>query len=81
MQTEKSSEKSSGWGGARNNSGRKKTTSKSIALRIPEDVEAILDSVEGSKSAYIVEAIRFYHNAVRSNQADRDRIAQDTSSR
>lgn len=52
---------SAGWGGKREGSGRKKTSSKSIALRIPEDVEKILDAVEGSKTAYIVEAIRFYH--------------------
>lgn len=47
-------------GGARPGAGRKKTTSKSIAIRIPADVEAILDEVEGSKSAYIIEAIRAY---------------------
>lgn len=47
-------------GGARPGSGRKKTTSKSIALRIPEDVEKILDEVKGSKSQYIVAAIRAY---------------------
>lgn len=53
------------WGGAREGAGRKKTTSKSIALRIPEDVAAILDSVEGSKSAFIVEAIRAYAKTAR----------------
>lgn len=45
-------------GGARPGAGRKRTTAKSIALRIPEDVAEILDSVEGSKSAFIVAAIR-----------------------
>lgn len=52
------SSKPSSWGGARKGSGRKKTSSKSIALRIPKDVVEILDKVEGSKSAYIVNAIR-----------------------
>lgn len=51
---------SAGWGGSRSGAGRKKSTAKSIALRIPEDVVEILDRVEGSKSAYIVEAIRAY---------------------
>lgn len=59
MQNENNSQPS-GWGGARTGAGRKKSTAKSIALRIPEDVAAILDSVEGSKSAYIVAAIRAY---------------------
>lgn len=48
------------WGGARAGAGRKKTTARSIALRIPDDVAAILDSVP-NRSAYIVEAIRYYH--------------------
>lgn len=47
------------WGGEREGSGRKKTTSKSIALRIPEDVAEILDHVE-NRSAFIIEAIRHY---------------------
>lgn len=50
----------SGWGGARQGAGRKKSTAKSIALRIPDDVAEILDGVDGSKSAYIVAAIRAY---------------------
>lgn len=45
------------WGGKREGAGRKKTTSKSIALRIPEDVVEILDNVE-NRSAFIIEAIR-----------------------
>lgn len=61
MQNAKQSD--SGWGGARAGSGRKKTSARSIALRIPADVAEILDSVQGSKSAYIVEAIRAYHAA------------------
>lgn len=47
-------------GGRREGAGRKRTATKSIALRIPADVEKILDGVEGSKSAYIIEAIREY---------------------
>ena len=47
------------WGGKREGAGRKKTTSKSIALRIPEDVADILDQVE-NRSAFIIEAIRQY---------------------
>lgn len=61
MQTESTKERGkSAWGGAREGSGRKRTTSKSIALRIPEDVAEILEGVEGSKSAFIIEAIRAY---------------------
>lgn len=47
------------WGGKREGAGRKKTTSKSIALRIPDDVVEILDNVE-NRSAFIIEAIRLY---------------------
>lgn len=47
------------WGGKREGAGRKKTTSKSIALRIPDDVVEILDNVE-NRSAFIIEAIRHY---------------------
>lgn len=60
MQNAVSSGSSRGWGGARKGAGRKKTSAKSIALRIPEDVAEILDSVEGSKSAYIISAIRAF---------------------
>lgn len=61
MENEEKEKKS--WGGARTGSGRKKgsgSTAKSIALRIPYDVVAILDA-EKNRSAFIVEAIRFYH--------------------
>ena len=47
------------WGGKREGSGRKKTTSKSIALRIPKDVEQILEK-QANRSAFIIEAIREY---------------------
>ena len=50
-------------GGARQGAGRKRKASKSIALRIPEDVEKILDSVEGSKTDFIIAAIRSYHKS------------------
>ena len=56
---ETNEEKKQNWGGKREGAGRKKTTSKSIALRIPEDVAEILDSVE-NRTAYIIEAIRYY---------------------
>lgn len=56
MENENSSKR---WGGARIGAGRKRTTSSSIALRIPEDVEAILTKVD-KRSAFIVEAIRHY---------------------
>lgn len=60
MQNEIINQSEASWGGARKGAGRKKTTAKSIALRIPEDVAAILDAVPGSKSAYIVAAIRAF---------------------
>lgn len=60
METENQSENKRGWGGARRGAGRKKTTTASIALKIPADVEAILAAVP-NRSAYIVAAIRHYH--------------------
>lgn len=61
MQQSENTKAPSGRGGAREGAGRKRTSAKSIALRIPEDVAAILDNVEGSKTDYIVAAIRHYH--------------------
>ena len=54
-------EKKNKWGGRRDGAGRPKVTNctRSIALRIPEDVAAILDRQE-NRSAYIIEAIRAY---------------------
>lgn len=52
--------KSSNHGGARKGAGRKKIAAKSLSIRIPEDVVEILDKVEGSKTSYIIEAIRAY---------------------
>lgn len=58
------SEKSAGWGGARSGAGRPRTTARSISIRVPEDVAAILDSLgRGKQAAYIVRAIRAYHQA------------------
>lgn len=53
-------EDSKSWGGARSGAGRKKTAVKTIGIRIPEDVATILDRVNGSKTDFIVTAIRFY---------------------
>lgn len=49
------------WGGKRAGAGRPrgKNNYKSIALRIPEDVAAILNGQE-NRSAYIIAAIRDY---------------------
>ena len=51
-------------GGRRDGAGRPKTVgnTRSIALRIPEDVAEILDRQE-HRTAYIVEAIRAYDKA------------------
>jgi len=51
--------KASSWGGARSGAGRKKTTARSIALRAPPAAAAI-HAVPGSKTAFIVAAIRAY---------------------
>ena len=56
---ETNQEKKSGRGGSRPGAGRKKIASKSIALRIPDDVVEILDAVD-NRSAFIIEAIRYY---------------------
>lgn len=54
-------EEKNGWGGRRDGAGRpaEKKNVRSIALRIPADVVAILDRQE-HKSAFIIEAIRAY---------------------
>ena len=55
-------EKKSGRGGRRAGAGRKKGSGNcthSIAIRIPDDVAEILSKV-GNRSAFIVEAIRYY---------------------
>lgn len=45
-------------GGAREGAGRKRTTAKSIGLRVPEDVVAILESSGQRATDFIVQAIR-----------------------
>lgn len=47
-------------GGRRDGAGRKKTTAKRYGFNAPEDVAAILETVEGSKSDSIIAAIRAY---------------------
>lgn len=47
-------------GGRREGAGRKKTTAKRYGFNAPEDVAAILEAVEGSKSDFIIAAIRAY---------------------
>lgn len=49
-------------GGRREGAGRPKgrKDSKSISIRIPEDVVEILDSVKGSRTTFIIDAIRAY---------------------
>lgn len=53
--------KANGHGGRREGAGRPnvRNNTRSIALRIPKDVAAILDRQE-NRSAYIIEAIRAY---------------------
>lgn len=47
-------------GGKRDGAGRKKTTSGRYAFNAPADVDAILAAVEGSKTEFILAAIRAY---------------------
>lgn len=50
-----------GWGGRREGAGRRSEnpSTRTIALRIPEDVAEILDRQE-NRSAYIIDAVRAY---------------------
>ncbi|MDE6072858.1 MAG: hypothetical protein K2G53_09970 [Muribaculaceae bacterium] len=58
---------SAGWGGARKGAGRKKMEKgKYYGFTSSPDVEAILERVEGSKAAYINEAVRAYALSSRS---------------
>ncbi|MDE5642049.1 MAG: hypothetical protein K2I56_00995 [Muribaculaceae bacterium] len=54
--------KKNSWGGRRQGAGRpaEKKATRSIALRIPDDVARILDA-QPNRSAYIIEAVRDYH--------------------
>lgn len=58
---ETNEKKKKSWGGKRAGAGRPVTnpTTRSIALRIPDDVAEILDR-QPNRSAYIIEAIRAY---------------------
>lgn len=56
-------------GGRRDGAGRKKTTAKRYGFNAPADVSDILEAVDGSKSDFIIAAIRSY--AVK-NQASAD---------
>ncbi|MDE7402026.1 MAG: ribbon-helix-helix domain-containing protein [Muribaculaceae bacterium] len=50
-------------GGRREGAGRKKTTAKTIGLRVPEDIAVVLDGIAaegGNRSEFIVAAIRHY---------------------
>ena len=62
METQNENPKKETRGGAREGAGRPRGRNnfRSIALRIPQDVAEILEGVEGSRSAYIIEAIREY---------------------
>lgn len=58
---ETNQEKEKNWGGKREGAGRPavKNSTRTIGLRIPEDVAAILDK-QANRSEYIIEAIRAY---------------------
>lgn len=58
--------KKSGWGGRRAGAGRPnvRQATRSIGIRVPEDVAAILDRQE-NRTTFIIEAIRFYDKARR----------------
>lgn len=45
-------------GGKREGAGRKRTTCKFVGIKVPEDVAKILENIDGTVSAYIVDAIR-----------------------
>lgn len=66
MENQKEVQKIKGRGGRREGAGRPRGRNnyRSIGIRIPEDVAAILDSQE-NRSAYIIEAIRAYDRAQR----------------
>lgn len=66
MENQKEVQKIKGRGGRREGAGRPRGRNnyRSIGIRIPEDVAAILDRQE-NRSAYIIEAIRAYDRAQR----------------
>ena len=66
MENQTELSKKIGHGGRREGAGRPKTVgnTRSIGIRIPEDVAEILDRQE-NRSAFIIEAIRAYDKALR----------------
>ena len=61
IMNEPKGKRKNGWGGRREGAGRRSEnpSTRTIALRIPEDVAEILDRQE-NRSAYIIEAVRAY---------------------
>lgn len=66
MENQNQEKKKDGRGGRREGAGRPRglNNARSIGIRIPDDVAAILDRQE-NRSAYIIEAIRAYDKAQR----------------
>lgn len=64
MEQPNQEKKNNGHGGRRAGAGRPRimNNTRSIALRIPDDVAAILDG-QTNRSAYIIEAIRAYYRS------------------
>lgn len=60
MENQKNEQQKTTRGGRREGAGRKKTTSKRYGFNAPADVAGILEAVDGSKSDYIIAAIRAY---------------------
>lgn len=59
METNK---KKNGWGGKRENAGRKKESVKRYMFSASQDVVNILDALDGNKSDFICKAIIAYIN-------------------
>ena len=57
----KNSSSAKNWGGARDGSGRKRTTVKNYNFRATPEVNAILQEVPGSKTEFINKCILYYH--------------------
>ncbi len=47
-------------GGAREGAGRKRVAEKRYMFSAPADIVEVLEAIQGSKSSFIVEALRFY---------------------
>lgn len=61
-------------GGKREGAGRKRTSVKSYAFHAPQEVHDILESVEGSKSAYICQCILMATEMMRSAKKKLNKI-------